>query len=193
MTDKWCIYFRNKTEFLAFFSFIWDILNKFIKSSQTKWMKDSIKTYLVVSTLTYQWTKWPQGKTARGSGSSGPRWESVCIWSRLRVRTCWAGLASRWGCTWCCTCWARPGWWSLWHSPGRGTAESGQGMLAGCWEAGYPRTRSRCLARGLIRRLSSRSWCGVRPDRGQRSAGSCWGRNSPDWSRSAPGTLTGTC
>lgn len=137
--------------------------------------------------------KWPLEKIERDSGSSDQRWGSVCTWSRLRVQTCWAGWASRWGCTWCCTCWAHPGWWSLWHSPGKGTAGSGQGMLAGCLVAGYPPTRWRCPARGQIPHLSSQSWCGVLPDRGQMLAGSCWDRNSPNWSRSAQGTPTGTC
>lgn len=155
-------------------------------------MDDFLKAQ-TVSTFTYQWMRWPRGKTARGSDSSDLRWESVCIWSPLRVQTCWAGLASRWGCTWCCTCWAHPGWWSLWHSPGRDMAGSGQEMLAGCLGAGYPQTPWRCSARGLIRRLSSRSWCGVLLDQGQMPVESCWGRNSPDWSRSAQDILTETC
>ncbi len=146
-----------------------------------------------LSTFTYQWMKWPRGKTARGSGSSDRRWGSVCTWSPLRVQTCWAGWASRWGCTWYCTCWAHPGWWSLWHSPGKGTAGSGRETPAGCWGAGCPRTLWRCPARGQIPRLSSQSWCGVLPGRWRRLEGSCWGRSSPNWSRSARGTLTGTC
>lgn len=142
---------------------------------------------------THLWKKWPQGKTERGFGSSDRRWESVCTWSPLRVQTCWAGWASRSGCTWYCTCWAHPGWRSLWHSPGKGRAGSGRGTLAGCWGADCPPTLWRCPARGPIPHLSSRSWCGALRDRGRRLVGSCWDRSSPNWSRSALGTLTGTC
>lgn len=173
-------------EFNFFRSLPWP-KNTFVQNNLTD-IWDNCTTF-----STHLWKKWPQGKTERGFGSSDRRWESVCTWSPLRVQTCWAGWASRSGCTWYCTCWAHPGWRSLWHSPGKGRAGSGRGTLAGCWGADCPPTLWRCPARGPIPHLSSRSWCGALRDRGRTLVGSCWDRSSPNWSRSALGILTGTC